>query len=82
MGPEHRAVGPVEQSRFTWGVQMERFNEKLFIHADDVPGVMQLFASADTHWVAPDQLEACLRGMEAALVEAAHDSALAAAHGQ
>ena len=64
-------VAALPASRLHWGVQMERWNEKLFVHVNDVPGVLQLFACADTDFVSPGQLEACLRGMESAVVTAA-----------
>lgn len=59
------------ESQLTWGVQMDRFNEKLFVHVNDVQGSIELFACADTHYVSPAQLETLLRRMEAILVEQA-----------
>ena len=61
----------VGESRLTWGVQMDRFNEKLFVHVNDVAGATQLFACADTFYISPAQFETLLRRMESILVDAA-----------
>ena len=61
-----------------WGHRYDRWSEKFFLHVDDVPDVIRLFACGDTHYVSPEEMEAGLRDMEAVIVEAAHESAPAA----
>jgi len=45
--------------------------ERLFVHIENVPGTMELTLNADTRYLAPGDIEALCRGMEAVAVEAA-----------
>jgi hypothetical protein len=58
-----------------WGRPLPLFNESLMININDVPGTIEVLALFDTHHLAPDDVEALLRGMEAAVVAAAGDPA-------
>ena len=45
--------------------------ERLFVHIENVPGTMELTLNADTRYLAPGDIEALCRGMEAVAVDAA-----------
>ena len=55
---------------------MDRFNDKIFVHVDDVPDVIRLFVCVDTHHISPGDTEALLRSMEAVLVDTAYTADL------
>jgi hypothetical protein len=50
--------------------------EELFVHVDGAPDGVEITVQADTHYLAPGDIEAFLRGMEAVAVEAAFDPAV------
>jgi hypothetical protein len=58
-------------SELAWGHRMDRWNEKFFLHIDDAPDTVRLFACGDTHHVPPADIEAILRTMEDVVVTAA-----------
>ncbi|MFI5913227.1 condensation domain-containing protein [Dactylosporangium sp. NPDC051541] len=58
-------------STFTWQSRTDHPREPLFVNAEDAADVVELTAWTDTHYLAPDDLEAVLREMEAIAVEAA-----------
>jgi hypothetical protein len=51
--------------------ELERFDHRLFVHVNDVPGTLDWTVCADSHHLSPAGAEALLTGMERALVEAA-----------
>jgi hypothetical protein len=59
------------QTSIEVGVQMDRWNEKFFLHVDDVPDVTKLFLCVDTNYFAPADISRLLLGMESVVVEAA-----------
>lgn len=64
-----RAALPV--STFAPVQRREHSRERLFVHIENVPGTMELTVNADTRYLAPGDVEALCRGMEAVAVEAA-----------
>ncbi len=82
--PADGLAGPAEiraarsRSVLRWGNRLDRFDHALFIHVNDVPDAIDVLICADTHQVGPAGLEALVRGVEAVLVEAAVDPAVAA----
>jgi Condensation domain len=58
-------------STLRWERRLDRFDHALFIHVNDVAAAVDLLVCADTHRLAPADLTALVRGMEAVLVEAA-----------
>jgi hypothetical protein len=55
--------------------QDERPFDKLYVNVDDEPDTVQLTLVTDVHHVSPEQVEACVRGMEELAVAAALDPA-------
>jgi hypothetical protein len=61
---------------FEWTQQQdERPYDKLYVYVDDVPETIQLTVVTDTHYLAPGDVENCVRTMEQVAVEAALDPA-------
>ncbi|MEU7872211.1 condensation domain-containing protein [Dactylosporangium sp. NPDC049140] len=58
---------------FTWTTRQDVPFEPLIVHVDELPGATQAIVFCDTHVIAPDDVEALLRGLEAVAVEAALD---------
>jgi hypothetical protein len=56
-----------------WDPAADRPSERFFIHVDDEPGSVAIVMSADTRYVSPGDMEACLRGIEEIAVAAATD---------
>ncbi|PZR77443.1 MAG: condensation protein, partial [Candidatus Aeolococcus gillhamiae] len=68
------------RSVLTWGGQWDGQGEKCYLFLNDVPGTVNYELLADTHHLSPADMEAILRGLEAALVQAAlHPAAPACA---
>ncbi|BCB74340.1 hypothetical protein Pflav_007500 [Phytohabitans flavus] len=63
------------RSTFEWGRRLDTSFERMFTHIEDVPDMMAITIAGDTHYMSPNDLEACVRGMEAVAVEAALDPA-------
>ena len=63
------------QSALSWGYEKDQPGERCFLHINNVPGTVQCELLADTHYVSPADMEACLRELEAVAVEAALDPA-------
>jgi hypothetical protein len=59
------------RSVFRWEYQLDRPNERLFVHINDVPDVVYVQVCGDTNYLAPSDLEAVAYGLERVLVEAA-----------
>jgi hypothetical protein len=75
--PDEATVrGLLPRSTFEVLVRMDRFNDKFFLHVDDVPDVLRLFVAVDTRHLSPGDTEALLRSLEAVVVDAAFDPAL------
>jgi hypothetical protein len=53
----------------------DRPSETFFLHVNDVPGAIDITASADTAHISPEDTEMCVRGMEEIVVAAACDPA-------
>jgi hypothetical protein len=58
-----------------WDPPVDRPSERFFVHVDDEPGSVTIVMSADTKYISPGDMEACLRGMEEIAVAAATDLA-------
>ncbi|MFC0530798.1 condensation domain-containing protein [Phytohabitans kaempferiae] len=63
------------RSTFTWTRRRDTSFERLFVHIEDVPDTMAVTIAGDTHHISPEEMEACVRGMEAVAVRAALDPA-------
>jgi hypothetical protein len=55
--------------------QDHRPYDRLYVYIDDVPDTVQLTIATDLNYVSPEDLEACVRGMEELAVAAALDPA-------
>ena len=56
-----------------WARKIDAFGHRLFLHFNDMPDTLNFALLADTHCLAPDDILACARIMEATLVAAALD---------
>jgi hypothetical protein len=65
------------RSELTWGFRRERPTGRCFLLVNDVPGTTFFELIADTSYLPPEAMEACLRGIEAVAVAAALDPAAA-----
>jgi hypothetical protein len=65
------AVGSGE---LRWDFTTDRPSDSFFVHVNHVPDMLDYAICSDTHCVGVDELVACLRGVEAVLVEAALDA--------
>jgi hypothetical protein len=66
----------LDRSTFQWiQKQDDRPYDKLYVTVDDAPDPVQLTVVTDIHHVAPDDIEAFVRGMEEVAVAAALDPA-------
>jgi hypothetical protein len=63
------------RSTLTWGSQLDHPRGRCFLHINDIPDTISCTLHADTHYVSPADMEACLRGLEEVAVEAALDPA-------
>jgi hypothetical protein len=60
-------------SVLTWGYQKNLPSEKCFLHVNNTfgtLGILRFEINADTRYLSPSDMEACLRGLEAVVVEA------------
>jgi hypothetical protein len=72
--PEPTQVRPaLERSKLTWGWQKVIPGQSLYMHINNVPDTVNYELSVNTHVLSPADMEICLRGIEAVLVEAALD---------
>lgn len=62
------------RSQFRFTYQQDQPTEHLFMHINDTPDTVDFSIAVDTAVITPDELEACVRGIEAVLIEAAFDS--------
>ncbi|GAA1762488.1 condensation domain-containing protein [Luedemannella helvata] len=60
---------------FTWRTRTDQPSERLFVHVEDATDDIYLSAWTDTRYLAPGDLEAVLREMEAVAIAAALDPA-------
>src|SRR5450755_571449 len=67
------------RSALTWGWRRHRPSDKCFLSLNNVPGTLYFDLYADTHYLSPADMEACLLGLEATVVGAALDPAADAA---
>ena len=63
------------RSTFQWLRRQDIPFERLFLHIDEISDYLVLTLCADTHYVSPQDMQACLSGMEALTIEAALDPA-------
>jgi hypothetical protein len=83
MQAQRDSAGPVPAERdlraalprtaLRWDPPSDRPSERFFVHVDDEPGSVNIVMSADTRYISPGDMEACLRGMEEIAVAAATD---------
>ena len=64
-------TGALPQSRLRWGRSSDDPGATVFFMINPVPDTVDLTLRVDTHWVAPDDLVAILRGIEELVVAAA-----------
>lgn len=66
----------VPRGSFEWQHKQDEFEfYPLYLTIDDVPDTIQLTVTTDLHHLAPDAVEACVRGMQEVAVAAALDPA-------
>ena len=68
-------LAALPRSTLTWGIQQDLPRERCFLHVNDVAGSLRVELWADTQYVSPGNMEACLRGLETVLIDAAVDPA-------
>jgi len=61
------------ETEFRWDRRLDTPFEPMFLHVSDLPDRVVLTICGDTHYVAPDDMEAYVRQMEAIVVAAAGD---------
>jgi Condensation domain len=61
----------VERSQLTWGWESEILGDRCFLSVNAVHDTLSCELYANTYYLSPAAMEACLRGLEAVLVEAA-----------
>jgi hypothetical protein len=71
-------LAALPRSTLTWGKRRDQSCERSFLHVNDVADSLSLELWADTRYLGPGDIEACLRGVEATVVEAALDPAAGA----
>jgi hypothetical protein len=59
------------RSELTWGYQKDMPSAACFLHINNVPDTLCVEINADTRYLSPADMAACLRGLEAVVVEAA-----------
>jgi hypothetical protein len=64
-----------QRTTFRWARQQDEPFERLFVHVEDSADSMVLSICADTHYVSPADMQACMRGMERLTIEAVLDPA-------
>lgn len=62
-------------ARLRWGEQIDTPDATCYLHVNSVPDTIDFTLRVDTHCLSPADLEACLREMEAVMVQAALDPA-------
>jgi hypothetical protein len=73
-GPAPSAAGlraALRRSELVEGFRRDQPNDRCFLSIDNVPDTICYELAVDTHYVSPADLEACLRGLESVIVEAA-----------
>jgi Condensation domain len=61
----------LERSELTWGWRKEIPGKNLIMHVNDVPDTVSYDLCVNTRYLSPADMESCLRGLEALLVEEA-----------
>jgi hypothetical protein len=61
------------QTTFAWKTRTDQPSERLFVHVDDADEAVLLHVWIDTHCLAPHELEAALRELDAVALTAAFD---------
>jgi len=61
----------LEHSTLTWGWRRDRPCDRCFFSVNNASEALCYELYADTHYLSPADIEACLRGLEAVIVEAA-----------
>ena len=65
------ARGALPQSVLSWGWQRDLPCDTCFLSLNNVPGTLVYELYADTRYLTPASMEACLRGLEATVLDAA-----------
>jgi len=68
-------VAAVPRSNLRWGPRSNEIDATYFLNVDALPGAIDLTWRVDTTAISPENLEACLRGIESLVVTAALDNA-------
>jgi hypothetical protein len=69
------------QSSFRWTHKQDEIQfDKLYLNIDDEPDTMAMTVLCDTRYLSPDEVEACVRGMEDVAVAAALDPTVRTPH--
>jgi hypothetical protein len=75
-GPTAEALRADRQlTTFRWARQRDEPFERLFLHVEPAAASIRLTICADTHFVSPADMRACVLGMEALVIDAALDPA-------
>jgi hypothetical protein len=62
------------ETTFTWVEQQDKQPyAPLYVEIDDQPDTVRLVVSTDIHFLAPDDVVRCIRGMEEIAVAAVHN---------
>jgi hypothetical protein len=73
-GPTAEALRAARQrTTFRWARQRDEPFERLFLHVEPATASIRLTVCADTHFVSPADMRACVLGMEALTIDAALD---------
>jgi hypothetical protein len=59
------------ETEFRWDRRRDTTFERMFLHVSDAPDRIVLTVCGDTRYVTPEDMEACVRQMEAIVVAAA-----------
>jgi hypothetical protein len=71
MPTEEELVAALARSSLSWGEQSSGTDVGCYVNINGVRDTIDYSMKVDTHCLSPDELEACLRSIEAILVEAA-----------
>jgi Condensation domain len=66
-------LAALPRSTLTWGKQQDLPRERCFLHVNDAADSLCVELWADTRYVSPATMEACLRGLETVLIAAVLD---------
>ncbi len=67
-------LAALPDSTLTWGPRTDGPDATCYLHINSVPDTIEYTLLVDTHSISPSDMEGCLHGIEAIIVEAAFDS--------